>query len=739
MQEVREVLISEIIFHNDTNAYTVAIAETREEQFTVVGALPDFCQGRTYALTGEWKIHPTYGEQFAFTEFREVMPTSKDGIEGFLASGVLKGIGKKTAAAIVSKFGEDALRIIEEEPDRLVEVSGIGPAKAAAVAEAFQAHREFAEVALYFQQYGISAEYAMKLYKQYGSATIAIATENPYSLVKDISGIGFKKADAMALKLGISKNDEYRIKSGVEYTLWYFAGEGHTFMPQKELCEKAAGLLDVMREEVEERLVDMVFEGDIRIDMLEGRAVVYLFPYYQAERNVAGKLAELNDAMLKPVASDVMSLISLTEREAGISLSENQRLAVVNSLYYGVSVITGGPGTGKTTIINAVINVLTNGGHKVAVCAPTGRAAKRITEVSGYFAQTVHRLLEYYYSEGDDAMKFGRNQENPLDYDAVIVDESSMVDLLLMNGLLNAIKPGTRLIMVGDSDQLQSVGTGNVLRDIIESEFVHVTKLTEIFRQAKESMIVVNSHRINKGEYPDSNEKDTDFFFMRRGSEPEVLSTVKELYKTRLPKYFSDLDPVRDIQILTPVRKGLLGSMNLNKELQDILNPAEAGKPERKYGEKVFRVGDKVMQIKNNYMLEWKRLSDFTDGEGVFNGDIGFVHSIDTEFNQMTVVFDEDKFATYDFSNLDELELAYAITVHKSQGSEFPIVVMPVSWFPPLLSTRNLLYTAVTRGKKAVVLVGSERRMEAMIDNNTVSLRYSGLAERLRLVAKGME
>ncbi|MBQ9972356.1 MAG: AAA family ATPase, partial [Firmicutes bacterium] len=457
------------------------------------------------------------------------------------------------------------------------------------------------------------------------------------------------------------------------------------------------------------------------------------------ERNVAGKLAELNDAMLRPVASDVMSLIALTEREAGISLSENQRLAVVNSLYYGVSVITGGPGTGKTTIINAVINVLTNGGHKVAVCAPTGRAAKRITEVSGYFAQTVHRLLEYYYSEGDDAMKFGRNQENPLDYDAVIVDESSMVDLLLMNGLLNAIKPGTRLIMVGDSDQLQSVGTGNVLRDIIESEFVHVTKLTEIFRQAKESMIVVNSHRINKGEYPDSNEKDTDFFFMRRGSEPEVLSTVKELYKTRLPKYFSDLDPVRDIQILTPVRKGLLGSMNLNKELQDILNPAEAGKPERKYGEKVFRVGDKVMQIKNNYMLEWKRLSDFTDGEGVFNGDIGFVHSIDTEFNQMTVVFDEDKFATYDFSNLDELELAYAITVHKSQGSEFPIVVMPISWFPPLLSTRNLLYTAVTRGKKAVVLVGSERRMEAMIDNNTVSLRYSGLAERLRLVAKGME
>lgn len=739
MPESKEVTIIEVIFHNDDNGYTVAIAETREEQFTVVGTLPDFCQGRTYLLTGEWKMHPNYGEQFAFSEFREVMPTSKEGIEGFLSSGVLRGIGKKTAAAIVSKFGEDTLRVIEEEPERLSEISGIGKVKAESIGEAFRAHREFAEVSLYFQQYGIGTEYSMKLYKQYGSATIAVVTENPYALVKDVSGIGFRKADAMALKLGIAKNDEFRIKSGIEYTLWYYASEGHTFIPKRELCEKAAQLLDVMSEEIEDNLVDMVFSGDIRIEMLEDRPVVYLFPFYQAERNVAAKLGALSGAQQKPIGADVNSLIALTEREAGISLSENQKEAVINSLYYGVSVITGGPGTGKTTIINAVINVLLHGGHKVAVCAPTGRAAKRITEVSGHQAQTVHRLLEYYYSEDEDVMRFGKTEESPLDYDAVIVDESSMVDLLLMNGLVNAIKPGTRLIMVGDADQLQSVGTGNVLRDVIESEFVYTTKLTEIFRQAKESMIVVNSHRINHGEYPEANEKDSDFFFMRRNTEPEILATVKELYKTRLPSYYRNCDPIKDIQILTPVRKGIIGSINLNRELQQILNPPAEGRAERKYGERVFRVGDKVMQIKNNYMLEWKRASDFTEGEGVFNGDIGFVHSIDTEFNRLTVVFDDDKYATYDFTNLDELELAYAITVHKSQGSEFPVVVMPVSWFPPLLATRNLLYTAVTRGKQAVVLVGSERRMEAMIDNNTVSKRYTGLAERLRLLAKGIE
>lgn len=740
MPEEREVTIAEIIFHNEENGYTVAVVQSGTgefaEEFVAVGCLPESSKGRTYVLTGMWKQHPSYGEQFAFSEFREVMPTSLTGIEGFLASGMLKGIGKKTAAAIVARFGSDTFDIIEKQPQRLTEISGIGPAKAEAVSEAFHAHREFAEVTMYFQQYGISAEYAMRLYKQYGSDTITIATENPYQIVKDVSGIGFRRADAMALALGIARNDAFRIQSGIEFTLWYYAGEGNVFVPQKELCERTAGLLDISSEEVADQLAEMAIAGDIRVEMMSGRAVVYLSAYYQAERNVAAKLARLYSAELKGVNSDINSLIALTERETGIALSEKQKYAVITSLSYGVSVITGGPGTGKTTIINAIINVLNHGGHKTAIAAPTGRAAKRITETSGHFAQTVHRLLEYYYSEGEDAMRFGKTEEDPLDYDAVIIDEASMVDLLLMNGLVNAIKPGTRLIMVGDADQLPSVGAGNVLRDIIDSEYIYSVKLDEIFRQARESLIVVNAHRINRGEYPSITETDKDFFFMRKNGEQDILETVKQLYKERLPRFYSDCEPVRDIQVLTPVRKGLIGSINLNKELQAVLNPPRPDLAEKKYGDKVFREGDKVMQTRNNYDISWKRLSDFTEGEGVFNGDVGFVDTIDTEFNEMTVVFDEDKYVKYDVTNFDELELAYAVTVHKSQGSEFPIVIMPISWFPPVLATRNLLYTAVTRGKESVVLVGSEQKLCAMVDNNTITSRYSGLAERLRAAAE---
>ena len=731
MPEKREVIITDIIFYNEENGYTVAVCEGGGEQFTAVGYLPASVKGRAYELTGVWKQHPSYGEQFVFREFREVLPTTEGGIEEFLASGVLKGIGKKTASAIVRKFGADTFRVIEKEPARLTEVAGIGEAKAAAVSEAFLAHREFAEITLYFQQYGISTDYVMRLYKQYGSDTIVAATQNPYQLVKDVPGIGFRRADAMALKLGIAKNDEFRIRSGIEFTLWYYAGEGNVFVPKKELCEQTARLLDVSSEEISDQLIVMAFEGDIRIEILEEREVVYLMAYYRAEQNVAVRLARLCEAELPHINSDINSLIALTERETGIMLSENQKYAVITSLSYGVSVITGGPGTGKTTIINAIINVLNHGGHKTAIAAPTGRAAKRITETSGHFAQTVHRLLEYYYSEGEETMRFGRTEENPLDYDAVIIDEASMVDLMLMNGLVNAIKPGTRLIMVGDSDQLPSVGAGNVLSDMINSEYIYSVKLTEIFRQARESLIIVNAHRINRGEHPSVNEKDKDFFFLRRGSETEILTTILELYKNRLPRYYKECVPIRDIQVLTPVRKSLIGSINLNKELQAVLNPPRYDLAERKYGERIFRVGDKVMQIRNNYQLAWKRRSDFTEGEGIFNGDIGFIDSIDTEFNQLTVVFDEDKYATYDFASLDELELAYAVTVHKSQGSEFPIVIMPISWFPPMLATRNLLYTAVTRGKEAVVLVGAERRMEAMVDNNTIARRYSGLATRL--------
>jgi len=730
--EQRQGTISDIIYRNKDNGYTIAVFENAEEQFTGVGYIPATDKGRTFKLSGTWKTHPSYGEQFAISEYEEIMPTTDEGIENFLASGALKGIGKKTAACIVKKFGSETLRILEEEPDRLAEVEGIGQKKADTIAAAYAIHREFAGVALYFQQYGISTNYSMKLYKVYGSDTIAAVQANPYQLVDDIFGIGFRKADAIAEKMGITKEDEFRIESGIKYTLWHYTNEGNTFIPQKFLCEKAGEIMEVGAELVHDVLVRMAFEGDIHIENLENRPVVFLYPYYIAEQNVCKNLVAINEATLKPIYANLDKQIEMTERETGILLSDNQKYAVKSSLLSGVSVITGGPGTGKTTIINSILNILKHCEMTTAIAAPTGRAAKRITETSGYMATTIHRLLEYYYSESDDNMRFGKNAEDQLDYDAIIIDEASMIDILLMNGLLAAIRPGTRLIIVGDADQLPSVGAGNVLRDIIDSELIYSVKLTEIFRQASESLIVVNAHKINKGEYPDCNEKDKDFFFMRKKGEKEMLETIKELCTTRLPNYYKHCDPVKDIQVLTPVRKGLIGSINLNKELQRLLNPAKMGLAEKKFGEKIFRVGDKVMQIKNNYQLTWKRYEDFTEGQGVFNGEVGFIKAIDAEFNEITVAFDEEKYAAYDFAHIEELEHSYAITVHKSQGSEFPIVIVPMSWFTPMLATRNLLYTAVTRGKEAVVLVGSEQRMHDMVDNNSITERYSGLSIRLK-------
>lgn len=724
--------IAEVIYHNKENYYTIAVIENDEEQFTAVGYLPGVDRGRSFRFRGTWKTHPTYGDQFSFTEYQEEMPSSQEGIEGFLSSGLLKGIGKKTAAAIVRRFGGETFDVIEKEPHRLTEVEGIGEKKAAAVSEAFLAHKEFAEITLFFQQFGIAPPYAMKLYKVYGPDTIQAVTENPYQLVDDIFGIGFKKADKIAEKMGIDKNSEYRIESGIKYALWLYVNEGHTYVPQKLFCENTAELLEVGTEQVHEKLVQLAFEGELHIENLEGRAVIFSMPYYIAEQNVCKILLSLSRSDLKPVSLDVDELIAATERETGILLSENQKYAVKASLRNGVSVITGGPGTGKTTIINTIMKILEHSGFATAIAAPTGRAAKRITETSGYEASTIHRLLEYYYSEGEDTMRFGKNSEDQLEYDAIIIDEASMIDILLMNGLLSAIKPGTRLIVVGDADQLPSVGAGNVLRDMLDSEVIYAVKLTEIFRQAKESLIVVNAHKINQGEYPDCNEKDKDFFLLRQKSEKEMLETIKSLCVKRLPEYYKGCDAVRDMQVLTPVRKGLLGSINLNKELQNVLNPPAEGQEEKVFGDRIFREGDKVMQIKNNYQMEWKRLEDFTEGQGVFNGDVGYIQTIDREFNEITIVFDDNRYVRYDFSQLDEIELAYAVTVHKSQGSEFPIVIMPVSWFPPMLATRNLLYTAVTRGKRAVIIVGSENKMHAMVDNNRITDRYSGLAVRLK-------
>lgn len=730
--EEKQGQITEIIFHNEENGYTIGVMETETEYFTVVGYLPSCIKGATYKLWGSFKIHPNYGEQFVFSEFEQMLPTGEKAIEKFLASGTIKGIGEKMAAAIVSRFGKETFKIIEETPDRLMEVSGIGERKMEDIVKSFSIHREFANISMYFQKFGISTEAALKMYKRYGAMTIDIVEENPYRLVEEVYGIGFKKADSIAAKMGVEPESPFRIKSGIRYGLSYYASEGNTYMPQREFAESVANLLDISSELVYDNLIEMAYEGDLQVDCFDGQNVVYLYAYYLAEQKICKAIVSISSAELKPLAVNTEHLIQSTEKETGITLSEQQAYAIKSSLSNGISVITGGPGTGKTTIINTIINIFKYAGFKVAIAAPTGRAAKRITETSGHYASTIHRLLEYYYSEGEDTMRFGKTSEDPLDYDVIVVDEASMIDLMLMQGLVDAIKAGTRLILVGDADQLPSVGAGNVLNDLIESEYVHVVMLTEIFRQAQESMIVVNAHRINSGEYPSVNDKETDFFFMRRMSEKSIVDLILELVTKRLPAYYSHLTAVQDIQVLTPVRKGLLGSISLNNELQQAINPPHEGLAEKKYRDKIFREKDKVMQIKNNYEITWKRGSDFTEGQGVFNGDIGFIDRIDSEYNQVTVIFDDDKYVTYEYSQLDELELAYAMTVHKSQGSEFPVVVMPVFRFPPMLATRNLLYTAVTRGKEAVVLAGSVDRMNAMIDNNRIKMRYSGLKYRLK-------
>ncbi len=733
--------IVEIIFRNEENGYTVAVMESasdsekseqeRGEYFTVVGNLPRVSRGSRFKLFGRFKEHPNYGEQFSFTEFEEVMPTGRDAIIDFLSSGIIKGVGPSTAANIVSKFGDDTLRIMEEEPARLSEVSGIGEKTMAKIASSFAAHREFARLSLAFQTYGISAIQGMKLYKAYGTNALDLIEENPYRLVEEVTGFGFIKADKIAMKMGVPRDSEFRIKSGIKFILQWFVGDGSTYVPRSELVERTAELLDLPSEQIREQIIVSAMDGDIKLELLDDEEVCYLFPYYIAEKTVTLNIGILNKASIRPLSTDVENMIRQAESERGIQLSEQQKRAVINSVAYGVSVITGGPGTGKTTIIDAIIRIFDRSGFKTAIAAPTGRAAKRITETSGRFAQTVHRLLEYYYDDESDDMRFGKNSEDQLDYDAVLVDEASMIDLLLMQGLTNALKPGTRLILIGDSDQLPSVGAGNVLRDIIDSDVISVTKLTEIFRQAEESMIVVNAHRINHGEYPISNVKDRDFFFMERQNESDIRELLIDLVSKRLPEYYSIEDSLASIQVLTPTRKGELGTGSLNALLQKVLNPPLPGKNEKKFGDKVFREGDKVMQIKNNYSVGWRRRRDFSEGECIFNGDVGFVERIDSDSGIVVVVFDEDRVVEYDNTMLDELELAYALTVHKSQGSEFPVIVMPVGFVPPMLATRNLLYTAVTRGKSLVVLCGMERFLRGMVDNNRIKDRYSGLRVRL--------
>lgn len=725
--------VEEIIFHNESNGYTIAILETEDDVVTIVGYIPIISLGETLRVQGEWTYHSSYGQQLKVDTYSTVVPATLNGIMKYLSSGLIPGIGPKTAEKIVEKFGLDSLDILQYSPDKLNEIPGLGEKKIAKIAEAFAEQRELRDIMIFLQNYGIGPNYGVRIYKKYGNESIVKIKENPYRLSEDIVGIGFKMADKIAQSMGIDIRSPYRISAGIKFKLMEFAAEGHTYVPQDILVNLTSELLNVEKELVLEGIKSLAIQQEIQLERLDDEICVYYMPYYYAETNVCKKIIELSRAEVKDIDIDINKAIKDIEIEDNIRFAEKQKEAIKESIKNGLLVITGGPGTGKTTTINSIIKLFEKNNFTVVLAAPTGRAAKRMSEASGKEAKTIHRLLEYGFVDDELGMDFGKDESTPIEADVVIIDEMSMVDILLMNNLTKAILPGTRLILVGDVDQLPSVGAGNVLRDIINSKIVKVVRLDEIFRQARESMIVVNAHRINKGEAPYLNVKGKDFFFMTRLSTKEIVDTIIELTKERLPK-FDGYDPVRDIQILTSMKKGDIGVNALNERLQQALNPKHYSKAEKKFGDTLFRVGDKVMQVKNNYRTKWiirEKDGSITEGEGVFNGDFGFITNIDEEESELTVLFDDNKEVVYNFSQLDELRLAYATTVHKSQGSEFPVVIMPICWGPPMLLTRNLLYTAITRAKKLVVLVGIEKYLHMMIQNNRILKRYSGLDKRL--------
>lgn len=728
-----EGVIEEVRFRNESNGYTVAKLNTSDGPITIVGNTHFINLEETVKVEGEWIYHPTYGEQLSFTTLEVVVPSTLKGIENYLSSGLIPHIGPKTAKRIVEKFGMDSLEIIQYNPERLKEISGIGDKKLEGIVEAYKEQREVRDIMVFLQQYGITVNYGIKIYKKYGKDTINIIMENPYKLSEDIYGIGFKTADKIAEKMGINKESLYRIEAGLKYVIMEWAGNGHSYVPKEELILNTKELLETEESLVEEGIRNLGLKGSIHIIRDGEDTLIYYTPFHIAENNVSKKLVELSQVKLEELSVDVEKEIKRIEEEETILFAKKQILAIKESLENGLVVITGGPGTGKTTTINAIIKISEDLGLSVILAAPTGRAAKRMTETTGKEAKTIHRLLEYSFME-EESMAFGKDEDNAIEGDLIIIDESSMIDILLMNSLLKAINPGTRVVLVGDIDQLPSVGAGNVLKDIIESGVVKVVRLDEIFRQSEESMIIVNAHKINKGENPILNQKDKDFYFLTRNTTKDILDTVVELCADRLPKFYG-VDSVKDIQVLTPMKKGDVGINSLNKYLQSTLNPENDQKSEKDIAGELFRVGDKVMQIKNNYTTEWKIMKngiEIDTGEGVFNGDFGFIIDIDEEDRTMKVLFDDEKEVEYEFNQLDELKLAYATTVHKSQGSEFPVVIMPITWGPPMLLTRNLLYTAITRAKKLVVLVGEEKYLSVMIKNNRITKRYSALDRKMR-------
>lgn len=732
--EVIKGYVEHIVFRNEDNGYTVFNLNNDDGDLTCVGSFNYISEGELVEVKGEYTVHNIYGTQLKVCSYEIKAPEDLISIERYLGSGAIKGVGAALAGRIVKKFKENTFRIIEEEPERLSEVKGISERKAREIAVQVEEKKDMRKAMIYLQKYGISTTLAAKIYQYYGQNIYRVLEENPYQMADHIQGIGFKTADEIAARIGIHTDSDFRIRSGIFYTLQQSMCDGHVYLVKEVLLSKASDLLEVEIQDMEKYLMDLAMEKKVVLKDSSDGLRVYVSHFYYLELNSAKMIYDLN---LEYDEADIVidRRISQIEENTGMELDERQQLAVKSAVKHGVMILTGGPGTGKTTTINAMIHYFMSEGLELRLAAPTGRAAKRMTEATGYEAQTIHRLLEVSGNPEDEHARngFERNEENPLETDVIIIDEMSMVDLPLMHALLCAVMPGTRLILVGDGNQLPSVGPGSILKDLIASECFPVVKLTKIFRQARESDIVVNAHKINRGEAVVLDNKSRDFFFLKRQDANVIISVVLTLIQKKLPKYV-DARPY-DIQVLTPMRKGLLGVERLNNILQQYLNPPEKDKAEKEYGDRLFRVGDKVMQIKNNYQLEWEITTKYglvvDKGMGIFNGDMGIITEINSYTETVEVEYDEKRKVKYPFELLEELELAYAITIHKAQGSEYPAVVIPLLNGPRQLFHRNLLYTAITRAKKCVTLVGSDVTFQEMIQNTNEQNRNTSLDERI--------
>ncbi len=738
MMEKLQGMVSDIVFKNEENGYTIAYLANESDEITIVGCMPTLSVGESIEIEGKWVNHKIYGSQFEVQSFIPVTPSSLEGIYVYLSSGMIHGIGEKMAKRIIDKFGVDTLDIIQNMPERLTEVEGIGIKKVKQIQESYEENIELRNIIIKLSPYGITPNYCLRIYKKYKEKSIEVINKNPYRLAEDIRGIGFKIADDIASKIGIDKYSPDRIMQGILFTLNQSLANGHTYLPKKILIEQSVKILSVEPSFIENGIMDLAYNQKVHLENKNGEILVYLMMYYICENGVCKEIIKLSQHEIKDLHINIDEEIKIVEEEDDIQLANNQILAVKEAINNGVTIITGGPGTGKTTTINTIIKIFENNDQKVVLCAPTGRAAKRMSETSNKEAKTIHRLLEMGFAADSDELVFFKDEEDPIDADVIILDEASMVDIILMYNLLKAVKLGSRLLLVGDSDQLPSVGAGNVLKDIIDSNVIKTVRLNEIFRQARESMIVVNAHKINNGEPLFLNVKNKDFFFLRKNTNEDILNEIIGLVNERLPRFYN-VDKLKDIQVLTSMRKGDLGVNNLNIELQKYLNPPNKYKQEEEFAKRTFRVGDKVMQIRNNYTKKWETEDKSDSGEGIYNGDIGYIFHIDKDKKTVYVLFDKVKIASYKYDELDELDHSFCTTIHKSQGSEFPIVVIPIVWAPPMLLSRNLLYTAVTRAKKLVVLVGDVRYLEQMIKNNRINDRYSNLSYKLnKFIVEGL-